>query len=242
MSVLDLKTLHVDELKWESADAFTLELYPEEGETVPAFQAGQWFYLHVLNADRTSKVRVALSAASAPEEASGRLEFGVKVFGDKSKALSQLIPGDVVGIQGPFGVFVPKEQAEYQVFFAAGIGITPFRSMIKSWFLRKHPVHVVLFYSAKTVEEMVYFEEFEQLAKDWPAFTPVFTLTAPGVPAKWTYETGRVNAAMVNRYLRDVSRAEFYMCGPEGFMQSVTELLQGMGVDTKAKLHKELFG
>lgn len=238
---LKIRRFLVNELRWESADVYTIVLKPESGAERLAFQAGQWVYLHLLNADGGSWGRAAFSIATAPEESDEWIELAIKIHGDFTKKGAQLQPGDVVGVQGPFGVFTVPPEAKRLVFFAAGIGITPLRSMIRSLALQKKQVPVTLLYSNKTVEETVYFEEFERLAKDWPSFQPVFFLTAHQ-PAAWAYETGRIDAARLVKLCPDVSDAMFLMCGPEAFMDCVKGLLEERGVDVKRRLRKELFG
>ena len=83
--------------------------------------------------------------------------------------------------------------------FAAGIGVMPFRSMIRSLASRKAGTEVYLFYSSKSVEATAYYTELKKIALDWPAFHPVFTLTE-SAPPKWEGEIGRINAEMVKKY------------------------------------------
>lgn len=231
----------VEEIKWESDRVFTLVLKPESAEDRLTYLPGQWSYLHLLGSDGQPTNRIALSIASAPDESSETLEFCVKIYGESTKRASKLIPGDVVALQGPFGTFTLPEGESRLVLFAAGIGITPLRCMIRSLAVRKAPVEVVLFYSNKTVEQTVYFEEFRELAKTWPGLTLVFTLTE-NAPPKWEYETGRLNDAMIGRHVSDASRGMYLMCGPTEFMDAVKTLLAARGVDVKTRLKKESFG
>lgn len=231
----------VEEVKWETENIFTLVLKPESSDDRLVYLPGQWAYLHLLGPDGTSSNRIALSIASAPEESSEQLEFCIKTYGDSTKRASKMIPGDVVCLQGPFGNFVLPQGESPLVMFAAGIGITPLRCMIRSLSARKAPVEVILFYSNKTVEQTVYFEELRDLAKEWPGLKLVFTLTERS-PKKWEYETGRINEAMVERYVSDFSRGIFLMCGPTPFMEMIKGMLEPRGLDVKTRLKKESFG
>ena len=107
---LAIRRYVVDELTWESASVYTLNLSPEKPEDAVSFLAGQWVYWHLLNADGTSWGRAAFSIATAPREFAEEFQLGVKIQGDFTKKGGQLQPGDVIGIQGPFGVFtIPKQ-------------------------------------------------------------------------------------------------------------------------------------
>ncbi|KAA0206386.1 FAD-dependent oxidoreductase [Candidatus Uhrbacteria bacterium] len=244
--VLILRPFRVTEIIWETAEIFTLELEPQDPSDMISFKPGQWVYLHLLEKDGTPWARAAYSIASAPEESGERIKLGIKVEGDFTKRASKLMPDDEVFLQGPFGVFVLPEGDGPLVMFAAGIGITPFRSMIRELDLtsRQSQVakrHVTLVYSNKTIEDAAYFEEFDSLAKRAEWFTPVFTLTR-GAPADWLGERGRIDGAMLDRHASISDDVTFMMCGPKSFMDSVRALLEERGVDTRKRLKQELFG
>lgn len=239
---LAIRRYTVQEITWESASVYTLRLVPETSEDRISFLAGQWVYWHLLNQDGTSWGRAAFSIATAPSEYDESFQLGVKTQGDFTKKGGQLQPGDVIGIQGPFGVFTLPKQAEHLVFFAGGIGITPFRSMIRELYRSGSLTPVTLFYSNRYIEDAVYLEEFEDLAKMWPSFTFVPTLTGEDNPSIWKREVGRISLSMIQNYVPDLQKPVYLMCGPNPFMESLKELLEKAGVDVKAKLKKELFG
>ena len=237
---LSVVRFRVKERKWETKDIFTLFLEPEENGRTISFKAGQWVYLHLLNSDGSTWARAPFSIATAPEEVGDGLELGIKIKGDFTKKASQLGPDDVVGLQGPFGVFILSENTSRLVMFAGGIGITPLRSMIRSFYLRRAAVSVTLFYSVKSAEDGAYFEELEKMAKEWPGLHLVFTLT-DHVPRTWQHERGRITVAMVRKFCPDLAQADFMLCGPPGFMAEIEQLLAELGVDVKKKVYKELF-
>lgn len=246
--VLKIRPFRVAEITWETADVFTLHLEPKDPADMISFKAGQWIYLHLLNEDGSTWARAAYSIASAPEESGMRLRLGMKLAGDFTKQASKLMPDDVVAIQGPFGVFVLPPGEESLVIFAAGIGITPFRSMISSCKAqsaslsgRQAERKVMLFYSNKTVEDIAYFEDFDALAKKSDWFKTVFTLTQ-GEPSAWPGERGRINGEMLDRHLPSLDGYTFMACGPKSFMETIKLMLEERGVDTRTRLKQELFG
>ncbi len=237
-----VRPFRVGERKWEAEDIFTLVLEPESGEEMFLFVAGQWVYLHLLNEDGSPWARAAFTIASAPEESMGGCELGIKINRDFTKRASQLQPGDRVGLQGPFGVFVLPEGERHLAMFAGGIGITPFRSMIRSLILRDAPTNVTLFYSSRFVESAVYAEEFKRLSRDWPRLCAVITLTGDAVPRAWDGETGRINDEMISKHLTDFQDTYFLVCGPNAFMEDVKRMLENAGVDVKNRFKTERFG
>ncbi|MCK9361260.1 FAD-binding oxidoreductase [Patescibacteria group bacterium] len=239
--VLKIRPFRVAELTWETADTYTLHLEPQDPADMITFKAGQWVYLHLMNGDGTVWARAAYSIASAPEESGVRVRLGIKLAGDFTKKASKLMPDDVVGIQGPFGVFVLPPGEGPIAIFAAGIGITPFRSMIRSLEATGQTRGVVLFYTNKTVEDTAYLEEFDALAKRAPWFKPVFTLTQDR-PSIWPGESGRINGEMLDRHIPNLDGYTFMTCGPKSFMEAIKFMLEERGVDTRARLKQELFG
>lgn len=239
--VLKIRPFRVTEITWETADTYTLHLEPKDPADMIAFKAGQWVYLHLSNPDGTPWARAAYSIASAPEESGQRLRLGIKLAGDFTKRGAKLMPDDVVGIQGPFGVFVTPQGENPLAMFAAGIGITPFRSMIRSLEAQGATRKVVLFYSNKTIEDTAYFDEFESLAKKHDWFVPVFTLTQDE-PNVWPGERGRINGNMLDKHVPDLDGFVFMSCGPKSFMDGMKLMLEERGIDTRTRLKQELFG
>ena len=239
--VLQVNRYIVEELIWESVNVFTLKLSAEQGSPL-TFTAGQWVYLHLLGQDGTSWGRAAFSLASAPSESKERLQLAVKIEKDFTKKAGQLQPGDVVGIQGPFGVFTLPEQTSKLVMFAGGIGIAPFRSMIREVLARQLPIEMVLFYSNRFIEESVFFEELDDFAVQSPKFKAVCTLTGGDLSSDWKGESGRFDQAMFDKHCSDSPNTVYLMCGPEAFMEQVKAVLSGKGIDIKTRLKKELFG
>jgi ferredoxin-NADP reductase len=171
-----------------------------------------------------------------------RYEIGIKIKGDFTKRASNLMPGDRVGVQGPFGVFVLPPGEGAIVIFAAGIGITPFRSMLRQLDADGAERHVTLFYSNRTVEDAPYLEEFLELSKRRAWFKPVFNLTQDK-PEVGQWELGRLDPAMIGRYLpEDLKDTTYLMCGPKAFMDMIKQALSDKGIDVKKRLKQELFG
>ncbi len=241
-AVLRLRRFVIEEIIWESVNVYTLVLIPEQVEDAFDFIAGQWVYLHPLNEDGSSWGKAAFSIASAPASQPGRIELCIEIKGELTRRASKLGVGHVVGLQGPFGVFTVRSTDEAPfLFLAAGIGITPLRSMIEQLLAQgsEQPIH--LLYSSREIESFVYWERFEMLRQRYPSFHPTCTLTG-SVPAVWKDEHGRINGAMLDRWLPAVSHATFFMCGPEAFMQDMQRLLVERGIDTKKQIRRESFG
>ena len=237
--VLRMRRFRVQEIVWETPEIFTLRLVPCEGEPVLPFKAGQWVYLHLLNEDGTSW-KAAFSIATAPSD-QGPIELGVKIEKDFTKRASQLRIDEEVALQGPFGVFVlPALVQAPMVFIAGGIGITPLRSMMREMVNQKWSIPMYLVYSNRYCEDAAYLDEMDDVERAYGRFKMVATLTGEHPPG-WTGKTGRVDATMLAPILTETAEnGQFFMCGPNPFMDSIRGILEAAGVDKK-RIHQERF-
>ena len=176
-------------------------------------------------------VRRYFTIASSPEE--GDIKLGVKIIPDKSstfkKALLALQPGTVLTADQLSGDFVlPKDPSKKYVFIAGGIGVTPFRSIIKNMVNMAVKKDIILFYSAADINEFVYKDIFKD-AENFGLKT-VFVYGGK-VPVKdWAGESGFLTEDMVKKYAPDFEERTYYLSGPVGMVNNYKGLLSKMGV------------
>jgi len=194
-----------------------------------------------VNPDGTTWAKAAFSIANAPSEADGKLELAIKVYGDYTKKASQLAVGDMVKLQGPYGVFTLRPGAEPLILLAAGIGIGPLRSMLRESLVTNPLRPITLFYTNRESDAIAYASELWALSSSHPQFRVVSVLTGSAIPSDWTAEVGRIDEAKLAKHVGDFMNAEYAMCGPREFMDAIKDLLVAKGVDVKQKLRKELF-
>ncbi|MGS3542568.1 hypothetical protein ACB371_15815, partial [Klebsiella pneumoniae] len=100
---------------------------------------------------------------------------------------------------------------------------------------RLHSTRKISFwYGARSLREMFYDEEFEQLARDNPNFTFHVALSDPLPEDNWTGHTGFIHNVLYENYLRDhpaPEDCEFYMCGPPVMNAAVIKMLKDLGVE-----------
>lgn len=179
--------------------------------------------------------------ASSPTES--LLHLGVKFYPNGSSFKKALISLDnkksiVAGqLAGDFAL--PDNRQEKLVFMAGGIGITPFRSMIKYCVDTKQQRNIVLLYANKEMSEIMYSDVFEE-ARAFGIQT-FYTLTdRNSIPANWQGEVGRVTATMIQKVVPDFAERTFYLSGPHAMVEANEEILQHMGVH-KHKIKKDFF-
>ncbi|KAF2775239.1 ferredoxin--NADP reductase [Streptomyces sp. OM5714] len=229
--------MRICEIRQETPTARTLVLEDAAGEAKPfVFHPGQFFTL--VTDIEGHPVRRAYSASSAP--GGRRLEVTVKhVEGGlfSTHAHGRLRPGDRLAVRGPSGTFhTPAQAPERLVLIAAGSGITPLMSMIRTHL--SDPAsdgRIDLLYSSRTPEEIIFGDELSRMEKDHPG-----RLTVNHV---LTCRDGWLNAEGIRQWVTGLSlsdSAHHYVCGPEALMAAAQDVLQQLGVPDEF-VHQERF-
>ena len=180
--------------------------------------------------------------ASSPTE--NFLRIGVKIYPNASSFKKNLISfktGDKILAGNLSGDFVlPKNKNQKLVFMAGGIGITPFRSMVKYLLDKNQKLSIIIFYSNKNQKEIVYKNIFDDAEKKLGIKT-IYTLTdLENIPKNWNGEKGRVNGEMIRKNVPDYKEALYYLSGPYSLVVGFEELLYKMGIKSK-NIKKDFF-
>ncbi|NGY63695.1 2Fe-2S iron-sulfur cluster binding domain-containing protein [Lentzea sp. NEAU-D13] len=212
-----LREVRVVEVRRETASAVTVVL--EDAGRPFDFRPGQFFTL-VTDIDGR-QVRRPYSASSAP--GSSRLEITVKhVEGGRfsTHVHRTLAVGDTLSVRGPSGSF-HVETGHDVALIAAGSGVTPMMSMIRS-LLAESTDRIALLYSNRSLEETIFAAELERLAEhDRLSVTHVLTS-----------RDGRLDVSGVREWAGSLASpgTRFYLCGPEPFMDTARQALDELGV------------
>ena len=160
--------------------------------------------------------------------------------------------GDEVTVmvpQGRFFVDINKDDYKTYFLFAAGSGITPIISILKSVLLASPNSVVNLFYGNTHQDSIIFEEELALLQKQHPdRLEIVHTLSDPKVWStwkQWTGRKGRIDAEAVewfiNTYPPVAQNTEYYICGPGAMNTTIRDTLIGLDVP-KELVHIEQFG
>ncbi len=191
-------------------------------------------------------VERAYSLANYPLE-KGILLFTIRVVfapdyredippGKMSSWLFNLKPGDPVTVSGPYGEFFARDTDNEMCFVAAGAGMAPMRSHIFDQIHRLHSKRKMTFwYSARTLAEAFYVEEFDRLQRETPNFEWHLVLSEPRPEDNWTGPIGLVRHNVLrDLYLKNhpaPEEIEYYLCGPDVMNKAVIAMLLDLGVD-----------
>lgn len=142
--------------------------------------------------------------------------------------------GTEVELDAPYGSFTLHNNLKRPaVFLTGGIGITPARSIALQSAHDATGHRIIILYSTKNQEGAVFLDELTQLDKANENITFVPTITRPDeIVEPWDGETGHVDAAMLSRYVDDLSTPIYYPCGPGPMVKVMRTMLDGAGVDS----------
>lgn len=198
------------------------------------FKAGQFVDITLLNPSETDaegNVR-GFSLASSPDEETLLVATRMRDTAFK-RILGAALPEAEVRVEGPFGDFrLHHDATRPAVMLAGGIGITPFRSMILDATHRKLRHQIFLFYFNRRPEDAPFLDELHHIESQNPNYQLIGVMTqAERSGHYWTGETGHLNQAMLERYLKDVSNPIYYIAGPAAMVKGIRGILTGCGID-----------
>lgn len=151
-----------------------------------------------------------------------------------SSYIYSLKPGDKITISGPYGEFFVQDTQREMMFIGGGAGMAPMRSQIFDQFRTKHTTRKASFwYGGRSLKELFYMDDYEQLQKDFPNFSFHVALSDPQKEDNWTGYTGFIHQVIFDNYLKnhpEPEEIEYYLCGPKPMTEAVVRMLDSLGV------------
>ena len=143
-------------------------------------------------------------------------------------------PGDKVTISGPYGEFFIKDTKREMMFIGGGAGMAPMRSHIFDLFKTKKTDRKATFwYGGRSIRELFYIDEFEEIDKNFPNFNFHVALSEPKPEDNWKGYVGFIHQVILDNYLKDhpePEEIEYYICGPPMMNDAVLKMLEDYGV------------
>jgi uncharacterized protein YcbX/ferredoxin-NADP reductase len=219
-------------------DFVTFWLEPQHGQ-IPAYQPGQYLPVEMMiDGEKFSRCYTLSSSPSRP----GRLAISVKrVEGGKVSnwLLDHLQIGDVLHTQAPDGQFHLQTNTTHPLLLlSAGSGVTPMLSMLRYLVDHQQVKDVVFYHQCRSIDDIPYREELEQLNSQHPGLKVIISLTQS--PIDWFGLKGRFSLSHL-RQVKDVELRQVFVCGPDGFMKKAKNLLMKAGLPATS-YHQEAFG
>jgi len=188
-----------------------------------SFRPGQYleWTIHQDKTDNRGNRRYFTIASSPTEQI---INLGIKFHTPASqfkKTLLHMQPGDTIAAGQLSGDFVlPRHKQTPLIFVAGGIGITPFRSMIKYLIDNQEQRDIILLYVCKSAKEFVYQDIFKQAASVIGLKTIYILTDNQLVPPSWDGYVGRLDEQIIQQAVPDYLDRTFYLSGPPSLITS----------------------
>ncbi|QGZ57393.1 benzoyl-CoA 2,3-epoxidase subunit BoxA [Paraburkholderia acidiphila] len=189
-----------------------------------AHHARQYSIASPRDGERPGYNNVSLTVKRVTRDHSGNATDGVC-----SNYLCDLKKGDVVSVIGPFGntFLMPNHPNSHLLMICTGTGSAPMRAMTE--YRRRRRLKgatgkLMLFFGARTQQELPYFGPLMNLPKDFIDTNLAFSRT-PGQPKRYVQDAMRERAVDVAQLLKD-GNTHVYVCGLKGMEDGVLQALQ----------------
>ncbi len=180
--------------------------------------------------------------ASSPTEPT--VHLGVRFY-EKSSSFKRAmywIDGKtpLIGAQIAGDFILPRDPDQKLVFLAGGIGITPFRSMLKYLLDTQQRRDIVMLYANRAAKEIVY-QDVLSAAAARLGVKIFYTLTdATAVPRNWSGYVGRINEQMIKEAVPDYMHRLYYLSGPPDMVRAYEQVLKNMHIKS-GQIKKDFF-
>lgn len=207
----------------------TFAFYFDRKNSKLSFLAGQYMhiYLPVVNEKGRGNSRM-FTIASSPLEKDHIFIATKKGRTIYKKALFNLIPGTSVKFYGPSGGLVVDEvKKPSYVFLSLGIGITPFRSILKYVSQKNLKIPVTLIASFANKEDFCFYDELMGISKYNSNIKIIYTLT-------------RIRTQLIEKYIKNINEHLYYIVGSPNAVSDLEEVVSEMGIPSD-KIFTEIF-
>jgi ferredoxin-NADP reductase/nitrite reductase/ring-hydroxylating ferredoxin subunit len=245
-SQLELTLIEKDKVEGTDVMSFKFSNQNDQIQDKPLidYTAGQFAFFEldeVFNDPKGSTRHFTIS--SSPTE--NFIMFSTRIRDSPyKKRLSTIEKGAKVKVRGPEGKFVlPEDYSKPAVFLSGGIGVTPFRAMIKYATDKKLPVRIIMFDSNRNQDNILFKQDFDDWISTNENLKIIYAITeesgAKGsahndqrssstANKDWNGEKGRIDKEMLIKYvpMDNLKNSIFYICGPPMMLQAMKKLLE----------------
>lgn len=222
---MSVTTFRVKLVKKEKVSSDAWEFYFERPANFE-YSAGQYIkmFLDIKDSDRRGKTRYFTLSSSPTEK---NLLITTRILRSTfKKRLGDLKIGSTVKMRGPWGDFIlPESNPKPLVFVAGGIGMTPYRSILKYAQDTKIFPKIHLLVSYRTKSDILFTQELKKAAVVNKKLKIITTITDDFI--NWKDEKGRISIALLKKHLENLSLYKYYISGPQPFVEIVQKMLLG---------------
>lgn len=198
-----------------------------------AYESGQymeWTLPHDGTDGRGNRRYFTLASSPTEED----IRIGVKFYDKGSsykEALMEMNRQTLIVTAQVAGDFVlPKDAKQKLVFIAGGIGITPYRSMVKYLLDTNEKRNIIMLYSARTTNDFAYKDIFEEARRDFGMNTVYVVTDKANTVSHQHIRNERINAEMIKKEVPDYKERIFYISGTQSMVKAVRDILSSIGI------------
>jgi ferredoxin-NADP reductase/nitrite reductase/ring-hydroxylating ferredoxin subunit len=252
--VPEIELILLEKIKVEGTDVMSFKFSKKQDEqeekaqnidkAVMDYKAGQFAFFDIGEVYNDSKGPIRhFTISSSPTEDYIMLTTRIRNSPYKQR-LATLEEGATVKVRGTQGEFVLHENdySKSAIFLSGGIGVTPFRSMIKYATDSKVPLKIILFDSNRNKENILFKKEFDEWSYINNNLKIIYTISEEKNQQErkstssasltetndWNGEYGRIDKEMILKYADDKTLKDsiFYICGPPPMIKAMEYLIQ----------------
>jgi predicted ferric reductase len=218
-------------------DVYSIDVQPCDGQILDHIP-GQFAFITPVSVN-VPKEEHPFTISSTPSRPD-TLQFVIRSLGDWTSKISRLKAGETMFIDGPYGLFSHMISSERDpiIMIAGGIGITPMLSMLRYMADVDDSRRILLIWSNRTKEHIVFPEEFKALEQRLQHFHIIHLITRD---SEGKNQIGRLDQNRLERLLKGWRRtSNIFICGPLEMMKEMTRAVKNIGFSS-ARVYKEDF-
>jgi hypothetical protein len=239
-----VRTLRLVDKIRESDDVTSFVLEARDGGLLPEFEAGQHLPIELQVPGHDEPVRRTYSLSNGPGDGYYRISVKREDYGVASRHLHErLEKGAFIDAHKPAGEFVLAKTERPVVLISAGVGLTPMVSMLHALTRDSVPKEVWFIHGARDGNHRPLADEVRSLVAGHARVNTHTVYSRPrpeDLPGVHFDSTGRLDSELITRLVPKLD-ADFYLCGPVGFMGEIQSGLMAGGVP-ESRIHTETFG
>ena len=239
-----LRPLRVESVEAESATVVSIRLRAQEGDAAPPALPGQFLTVRVAPDPAAGPLMRTYSLSGPQDGRDYRISVKREPHGAASGYLhTRLHAGDVLQAGAPRGSFVLQSGSRPVVLISAGVGATPVLAMLHALVAERGERPVWWLHGARDRAEHAFRAEVAELLAVLPGAHRIVCYSRPGPddrPGRDFDVAGHLDGAVIDDHHVPVD-ADFYICGPGGFMHEITAALAARGT-APTRVRSEIFG
>ncbi len=229
--------------KLKESDVITsFYLKPTDELPLPEFKPGQYLTIQVQLPEEEYTMNRQYSLTNASNEEYYRISVKKEQLLDQPEGKvsnylhKEVAIGDILKVTAPAGDFILEDGGEPITFIAAGVGITPFMSMLNTMSRQQSTRKITVLHAFKNRQQQAFADELFELSKQMDNMSIQYYHEENMIQDN--YKVGRINEESLKQLDRN---GIFYVCGPVGFMQEIIQTLYKIGI-SQEKVRYEFFG